>query len=381
MIKCMLLAKLRQSRGMTLVELMVSIAITAVIMGFSLSFFITQYKSYRHRHVMLEHTQTAPAVLELLKRELMQSGWGVHQQMAFYIQDGGDSDHDRIFINDTSLIGANEVGRFVGNDCPGCAEIEKLDGQNINDNKEEIYGKEVKVSTLYISKILEGEEHQGEGEEHQGEGEEHQGEGEEHQEEEDNSKKRKPDFRQNISMYVITDSESVNKIAKINSLNIDQRTLTLNKEVGGNFITPVIRYACEKTDDKLNLKRNDRHTSGLQPMMENVVDLQVAYSTDSGETWFCDGGDENDEGSNGCPEEKVTVKATSKGDLSPEEINLLRVTLVTRSGLWDVSRIHDPNYCRPAVENRAGAALGSDECGYHYRTHTRVIRPRNFGRH
>ncbi len=340
----MLISKLHQSRGMTLVELMVAIAITAVVMGLSLSFFLSQYKSYHLRKGATEITQTAPVALEMIKNDLMEAGWGVHTQMAFYIQDGGGSGPDRIFINDTSLIGANEVDRFVGNDCPGCADIVSVNG------------KDVTISTLYIA--------------------------------DEKKKEGNEDFKKGSSMYVMTDAEeitfqgnkiTVDKVAKINE--ISGNTLTLDRSIDGSSITPVIRYACERSEGVLTLRRSDRRTSGRQPMMENAVDLQVAFSTDSGESWFCDGGHENDQGSNGCPDERVTVRGTSKGNISPAEINLLRVTLVTRSGFRDVSRIHDPNYCRPAVENRAGAALGSDECGYHYRTHTRVIRPRNFGKH
>lgn len=339
MIKNIFGAKSNDSRGMTLVELMVSIAVTAVVMGLSLSFFLGQYQSYRQRKGAVEITQAAPAALEILKTDLMQAGWGVHPQMAFYIEDGGGSKPDRIFINDISLVDVNRVDLLVGDDCPGCAQILGING------------KDVTVSTLDISGEGVGDE-----------------EGE------------KGDFRQGVSMYVITDAVSGNKIAKVDGVNAPQKTLTLSEVVQGDFVAPVIRYASAAVEGVWALRRNDRYTSGLQPLMENVVDLQVAYSTDSGETWFCDGGDENNEGSNGCPVEAVTVRGTSKGDLSPEEINMLRVTLVTRSSSRDFSRINDPNYCRPAVENRSRAALGSNECGYHYRTHTRVIRPRNFGR-
>ena len=121
---------LNNNQGMTLVELMVCVAITAVVMTISLSFFFTQYKSQHGRKQMSDIQETTPAVLEMMKRDLLQAGWSVPSSMAFYFVDGGTNGSDRIFVSDSSIIDlTNDAGRFANNDQPGCGTIEGTENE------------------------------------------------------------------------------------------------------------------------------------------------------------------------------------------------------------------------------------------------------------
>jgi|GEM_PF-922897 len=359
---------LRQTRGMTLVELMVAVTVTVVVMTLSISVFTAQYKSYRIRQSTSGIEETAPVVLDLLKSDLMAAGWSVTQEMAFYIKDGGAGGSDEIFINDYSLMEL-EVCRekaaltAVVNDCAGCVTI-------------------IQPTTPLVVTDTDVD-----------------GDG-------------CDDFVVNVNFpqYVISDS-SQTRIAKVVGTTPGPNgTLTLDQNPpfsGGEHIAPAIHYSCAQSGGIWQLLRSYRRpntpngvcypaplpqlclpvpplpplplvpspccprnnvAAGELPMAENIVDLQVAYRDDAG-TWW---------GAPGC----VAGVGCEQNPFKPETINLIRITLLARDtssgAVRDITRINDPNYCRPAGENRVAAALGSAECGYSYRRYTAVIYPRNY---
>ena len=95
------------SRGMTLVELMIAVGITMVIMAMSIRFFQGQFSSYYSGKETKKIQETDCDVGELLRRDLVGAGYGVTQQMAFYIVDGGTTGSDAIYISDPTAVSSD----------------------------------------------------------------------------------------------------------------------------------------------------------------------------------------------------------------------------------------------------------------------------------
>jgi hypothetical protein len=104
-------------------------------------------------------------------------------------------------------------------------------------------------------------------------------------------------------------------------------------------------------------------------MAENVVDMQIAYQ-DVNNNWY---------GEAGCVGAGAGANFCGFSPFDPKQIQLIRLSIVIKGKAYQGDRVNDPLYCRPALENHTGAALGSSECGYVYRTYTAVIQPRNAG--
>jgi len=335
--------------GMTLVELMVSIGVTLTVMALTVSIFMGQYKSYVQRKDASKIQESTPPVVELLKRDLMLAGWSVRPEMAFFFEDGGANGSDRIYVNDSTIIDeqhSNEIVKFMKQECSGCLRTEVLNHLvRLDDDTE--------TAKLDID-----------------------------DEENDNDTTGK-DFVKSTYQFIITSSSS-HKVVRLGNILFEawysipvlyDTAATPNLVVlnSGIFVAPAVYYCvdngsatqCHPTGDPAQwaLRRSDRNSGGRQVIAENVVDLQVAYRDSSG-TWY---------GTEGCAD---------RGDCAPvsftsANIDLIRFTLVTRSSNPDKALVNNPNRCRPAVENRTGAAAGSAECGYTYRTYSVQVKPRN----
>jgi prepilin-type N-terminal cleavage/methylation domain-containing protein len=236
------------SQGMTLVELMVCIAITGVVMTISLSFFFTHYKSQHSRRQVNEVQETMPAVLEMLKRDLLQAGWSVPSSLAFYFEDGGTDGSDRIFVSDSSIIDLTDgAGRFANNDQPGCGRI--MDNEN----------------RLAPISDLEGDQL-------------------------DLDQDGKVDFAKGEFHYVLTNNADSNlRVVRINDdpegsqlklVDMDDQTASLDKD---DQVTPAIAYWVDQVDGRRCLLRSDRNsTDSVENLIvaEDVVDLQLQYRLD-----------------------------------------------------------------------------------------------------
>lgn len=326
--------------GMTLVELMVSIGITLAVMTLTVSIFMGQYKSYVKRKDTNEITESTPPVAELLKRDLMLAGWSVRPEMAFFFEDGGTNGSDRIYVNDSTIIDedhSDEISRFMKEDCSGCVQTDALN---------------------------------------------HLGKLDIDDEENDNDATGK-DFVKSVYQYIMT-SSSNHRVVRLGNILFEAwygipvyyNTADTPQVVvlaADTFVAPAVFYCvddgnssqCHPSGDpsKWVLRRSDRTSDGRQPMAEKVVDLQVAYRDKAG-TWY---------GAAGCEDRGDCAPAS----FSSANMDLVRFTLVTRSSHRDKALSNNANYCRPAVENRAGASTGSAECGYTYRTYRVQVRPRN----
>jgi len=322
-----------------LVELMVSITVTLAVMTLTVSIFMGQYKSYVKRTDANKIMESTPPVAELLKRDLMLAGWSVRPEMGFFFEDGGTNGTDRIYFNDSTIIDEDhpdEINKFMQEDCSGCLQIETLN----------------QLPRLDID-----------------------------DEEGDQDDATGKDFVKGVYQFVMTSTGNSRTVRLGGSDPEDTSTAveffsTANAPVYlavGTFVAPAIYYCLDDgnsaqchpdgSPSQWVLRRSDRNSAGLQPMAENAVDLQVAYRHITG-VWY---------GTAGCED---------RGDCAPAffssaEIDLVRLTLVTRSSHRDKALINNATYCRPTVENRTGAALGSDECGYTYRVYSVQVKPRN----
>ncbi len=325
-------------KAMTLVELMVSLAITALVMAAAVGVFSSQHRNYVRDRSEKEVLQDSVDVLRGLQRDLMEAGWAVRPDMAFLIRDGGTDGPDKIYINDVDLIDPviDAERLVVAAECPGCLRVSSILSDNITviDPWEPFSTPD---QTLKINA--------------------------------DNQ----TDFVSGT--FLISDTTELDKkTAEVRGVN--NTTLTISPSLKGTFVTPAIYYcvdtgaaSCHPDSDPRTfvLRRSDRRTAGqMLPMADNVVDLQVAYQDDSG-NWY---------GQAGCSKAGVGSNHCERKPFEPSRIRLIRVSVVLRSPTKDKDRLTDPAFCRPAVENRS-AGTGPNECGYRYTVHTLLIHPRN----
>ena len=350
------------NRGMTLVELMVAIGVTLMVMALTVSIFTGQYKSHIKQSDVNEIQESTPPAVELLKRDLMSAGWSVRPEMGFYFEDGGSNGTDRIYVNDSTIIGeiddfdnpnrntvlAQEISKFMKEECSGCSQILNL----------------YSIVNRIAKRDIDDEENDG-----------------------DTTGK---DFVKSVGLYIMTSSNPrVVMLGNTNSwqeyLNIDRFCSINNPNTyilfsSDTFIAPAIYYCVDDgNSDQCHpsgspsqwvLRRGDRNSNGIQIMAESVVDLQVAYRNGNDDIWY---------GTSGCEDREDCYPTDGSGaiNFNSDEIDLIRVTLVTRSAHRDKALSNNAAYCRPAIENRNGAAVGSNECGYTYRTYTIQVVPRN----
>lgn len=341
-----------QCDGMTLVELMVSICVTMLVATLSISIFTGQYKSYVNKSDFNEIQEAMPPVVELIKRELMEAGWAVRPQMAFYFEDGGANGCDQIYINDVNMV------RVSSNNAADLTKAGNLLKDPDNALCATIIGSGSEESSVTVEADCGFQTCNG---------------SEDPLDLDGDGTRDLPAVGEDGPghRYLITDALT-NKIARITATTVtgNQATLNLDRELSGTVAAPAIHYcvddgsnaACDPdgTASRWVLRRSDRNSEG--PLAANVVDLQVAYRDRAG-TWY---------GIAGCTEDNCVPAA-----FNPSDIDLIRHTLVTRTGHQDGALRNNPKHCRPAVENRAAAAVGSEECGYTYRTFVVQVTSRN----
>jgi len=282
-----------KQRGMTVVELIVVLAIMSIVTGALYSTFVNQQSSYTRQSQIQNIQESAQTGIVILKRDIMMAGYGVDKSLALYIKDGGSTGPDEIYINDASFIDESDL----------------LDS---------IYGEtgftgsgtsNITVDTLDIDS--------------------------------DGTN----DFQGGVWQCIITDN-GTNKAAKINSISGNQ--LSLNSSVSGSYVAPAIYYCVDSEE----LKRSDRSSGGRQPIISNIVDLQVAYKDTNG-NWYCDG-------TGSCP----------MSPFNPEDISLVRITLISR-----IEKKTGRHLLSRPISAENGPTWGNDK--YRYRAYSVSVCPRN----
>lgn len=322
--------------------MMVAIGITAIVMAISLSIFMSQYGTYRKGRGVKQVQETGQSTIDFLKSGLMEAGWSVRPNMAFYFEDGGSGAPDRIWTNDTTIVNLTDtVGRKRMLDfyCAGGLKIASGSGGQSITLSDPQGGNASGLVNFY------------------------------------NQGGTNPaEFVGGVYQYVISDGK-YDKVAKV--VTADGDSLSLDVDLLGSYVAPAIYYCVDTGSDDchpagatetLVLRRSDRSSEGLHPVIENVVDLQVAYRM--GGNWY---------GASGCAESGSGSGFCTANPFEPTRVTLIRVSIVTRGSDLVPDRKYDSSYCRPALENRTAASRGSTECGYIYRTYTILIQPRSTG--
>jgi hypothetical protein len=277
--------------GFTLVELMVTLVITIAIGGIAGAILLAQHKSVMNNASIFDVRSPSYAATELLKRDFSQAGYGVldlsdiahPKNLAFFIQDGGNSNPDKIYLFDGSYINYTELEKdifaeigyaFFG----GNGTTITLDHLNLDQGK---------IDNCYSGGNCD-------------------------------------EFQGGVFQYIITNSTNVaQKVARITT--ITGNTLTLSNGVSGgptkSLVSPAIYYCVDSdgTDTLCHpagaetriLRRSSRSSGGRQPVVKGIVDMQVAYK-DNTNTWYCDG-------TGTCP----------MSPFIPGNITLIRITLIS----------------------------------------------------
>ena len=320
-------------RGFTIVELMVALVITMIIGGISGAIFLAQHKSVLENESVFDVRAPAYAATELFKRDFSQAGYGVldfssidhPKNSAFYIEDGGQSAPDKIYLFDGSYIQDKELEKDIFSDVGyssfhGTGTNIMLDHLNLDEGRDD---------DCYGSNCNE--------------------------------------FLGGIYQYIITNStDPMKKVARIISIN--GNSLHLDKAVGGgtkkSLASPAVYYCLDvngtdstchpsKPNAKIKtLRRSNRSSGGRQSLASDIVDMQVAYKDKAGH-WHCDGNV-----TNSCP----------MSPFIPGDITLIRITLISERKAvvtGDNSTIRAEN----------GRLWRNRE--YIYNPYTIVIRPRN----
>ncbi len=316
-----ILERATKSNGMTLVELMVALSIVGVIMALSVSFFYAQFESYYSGKENKKVQITNLDVTELLRSELAEAGWSVSGDMAFAFVDGGSGGSDAIFINDTSIIDpATDLGLLITDSCAGGAAIAATGTDN-----------QVALTSTSAAAVI----------------------------------NNFVDTSNSTQGYIITNSTTLStKTAQITAYDSGNSTIDLASAVDGSTAAPAVYYYVANN----MLMRWDRTSAGAQPVASNIVDLQVTYQDTDGYWYGAAGCNNSGTGANGF---------CSRNPFAPSSIQLVTVTLTTRSDNKTGGSGSDSRYCRPAVNNRNADATGSADCGYIYRSFTITVRPRN----
>ncbi len=288
--------------GLTLIELLIVIFIMSLVTGAIYTVFKKQYWSSTRESNIIIAQENAQTILEIIRQDLMMAGWGLQNiDCSLYIEDGGNGNPDKLYINYWNLLDENDAwnGYF--------SDITFLGSGSSS----------ITLSTFDL----------------------------------DND--GTIDFTTN--MYIITNANS-NKVAKISSLDSSNHTLNLSTNVDGSYLTPAIYYClnCGGAGNDYILRRSDRNSGGLQPLAENIVDFQIAYSDRNG-TWYCDG-------SANCPMSPFETK----------NISLVRVTVIARTkalgAMRGSSRI---------VQAENGNTWGTTNDGFVYRAYSITIAPKH----
>lgn len=335
---------------MTLVELMVALAVTALVVAVVSGVFSSQHRNYVRDRSEKEVIQDTVEVLRVLQRDLLQAGWAVKPNMAFLIRDGGSNAPDQIFLNDVDLIDPviNADRMIEASECPGCLRVSSISPSTVT--LEDLWQR-----SPYSEEVIDINE--------------------------DGEVDFSPD--KGTDFFVISDATDLDKKTAW-VVSVSNTTLTLGGSFTGTLVAPAILYcvdtgsACHPpgAQETFVLRRSDRRTKGaLLPVADNVVDLQVAYLVDEDDNSTHNVKEQYWYGEAGCAARGVGDGFCERSPFDPSRIRLIRLSIVLRSPTKDKD-LPAGTSCRPAVENRSAGTTAA-ECGYRYKVHTVLIHPRN----
>lgn len=240
----------KKQKGFTLVELLIAMAIAAIVVAALSSTFVFQRKTYDAQQQYTEMVQNGRAAVDLMTSEIMMTGYGVttrHLPLSNWITwvTGVAFDNDPVVIeNDTGVLGSDIIhvaGCFDGpattlsaNADIGDPDIEVTDGSAFNTTTKSnicINGTESAVVTGMSGNTL--------------------------------TIDTNPD-------PTATGNQGLNEAYDVTATTVDI------------CVVKVISYSIVQDDDgSYTLKRNENLGAGRQPLAENIIDLQVTPVTSS----------------------------------------------------------------------------------------------------
>jgi prepilin-type N-terminal cleavage/methylation domain-containing protein len=103
-----------QTRGFTLIELMISVIIMAVVIGQALLLFTTQHKTYVGHGYVVEIQQDTRLVTELILSDVRMAGFLMPNTAGISGIDGGPNNPDVLCLSDPSVVDATAITGAVG---------------------------------------------------------------------------------------------------------------------------------------------------------------------------------------------------------------------------------------------------------------------------
>ncbi len=286
--------------GFTLVELLVTLAILAIVLGSIWGIFNTQAKHITSITDVSLNIGEARSLLKLIENDFILAGFGVpNKKLTFYIKDNTESSDqwsDLLYISDWHFIGGDEMKTFK-NSQQIVAKIESGSGQqNITVNKLNLDDFGMPKKKLRYPNLKEFVRDPSDAQSRTTTNYDNcygdnctddcQSNG--------GGICSDREFAGRIWQTIISDA-GVNKVAKINS--ISGSTLTLDRPISGSQVFPAIYYCLDQGNNtecdsnsatSFIFKSSDRTTGGRQPLANDIVDFQVAYQ-DLQNNWYCDG--------------------------------------------------------------------------------------------
>jgi len=335
------LFRLMGNRGMTLVELLLALAITAIVGSVAFSVFMTTNWASRTQTEVSETQQYVRIAMDRLSRDVRMAGFGLPRETTSLTFTGGTWSAP-VTITDSStgpdsvvLLGIGYKAGVLEDggdaDCNGlndsyiCLEKENSGDKSVPD----VFfpGGNFKNDRRYVS--LDG-----------------------------------------IAFYELATSGHGASQKKLKIANSGTLERAYSDGVGV-YIIQAVRYTiatdfgdcssaypCLATEDMTALRGSNR-----QVLAENIEDMQLACGVDADKDGRLDYGASYDK-----------TDFINNGTASATDVAALRVSLVGRSRHPDNSRSWTSAFARPQLENRAAAGVAD---GYRRRSSTKVIKVRN----
>ncbi len=289
----------KHHRGVSLIEIMVTLLLVSIATAAAYSLFASQYKSSRSFRDSAKVQRQGGALLALVEQRVRMAGWGVVPNMALYVKDGGDSGPDELFLSAASMITLDQMRQ----DQYGLAYITSGSGGTTLNVKDGAGNKtDLDLNDDGTADFVWGGSYY---------------------------------------QYVITDGTN-NKVAHLTGGNTGTGQLTTDANLTGSYVTPAAWFGIATAGSPAvsALRYSDAHSGGRQALATNVVDFQVMYRDVDG-NWY---------GDSGCS------SPCAMSPFDPQDIDLIRIGVVFESSESREDELGPPE-TRPALYNRdEGAA-------------------------
>jgi prepilin-type N-terminal cleavage/methylation domain-containing protein len=315
---------LKENKGVTLIELMVALVISAVLVAGTYSIFISQQRTYIAQDQIVAAQQDGRAALTIMARDIRMAGMLTGTD-GFSVWDGSNNATEAITpTNNDGGTGLDQV-RVV------YAAEEFISGVT------PVYVTIVNGSAVTLSAAISGFFNDGSG----------------------TTKRSYVAFEGYNSVYQIANGGVSGSTLTLTTVPPD----TLASYRARVFRVRAITYRVNSNTLQRNYGEGNDTLAGATNQSQ-VEDLQIAYQVTGVTYWTFDG---VVDAAHGETSDTALPAGTTNAD-----IRAVRITLSMRTPIQDTA---DLNYTRPALEDRAGSATND---GFRRRVYTTVVKLRNF---